>query len=458
MAGIIDWSQDFENALGDGTPVTNANLVGNQFRATSVGAGNSAEIDTALRAAGNRALRLVKGSGSITRTQLYAYLGAGASTVAFRVAVRMVARPTVTETLLRGFINASGSATSADSRMDVLITSTGRLQVIDTLSGTTASSTVGLNAGSWYWVEGLYSGTTLTVRAYNLTSPTLFATVSLATMGTYTINEWAIGTISATATNLDINVDQLAFGHSDYLARTDITLVAPTVTAQADKVSASGAPATLTAAATSVSPATITAVSATCLSTTTPGVTAGSVLFTPAYSSGAGTSSVAFSLTSVGNLWAGTYVVQVSATDSNGLTGTDNVTIYVDTLTSNAESIVTSGSGTATGAADALSALRDSSDTGYVVFASPSGAVAEYRVSPVRVGGGVIVTVRAKVASTTGNVKAELYEGATNRTPGRSAQSITTSFADYTVSLTGPEVAAIIDWSNLRVRLTMTSP
>ncbi len=124
MAGVIDWSQNFDNSLGDGTPVTNANLAGNNFRQVVVGAGNAAEIDTAQPGLGTRALRLVKGTGSVTRTQLYAYIGAGSDDAAFRGLLRMVARPAADEGLFRGFIGATGTAISPNNRIDVMLTTT----------------------------------------------------------------------------------------------------------------------------------------------------------------------------------------------------------------------------------------------------------------------------------------------------------------------------------------------
>ena len=455
MAGVIDWSQDFEGTLGDSTAVTTSNLTGNQFHAVSIGSGNAAEIDTARAAAGSRSLRLAKGGAN--RTQLYANVGAGDTTASFRAAVYMVARPSgATETLLRAF---NDGTTHAANKFDIIITNTGRIQITDAGTATSASSSVGLNAAAWYWIEGFYNSatTTMTVRAYLLTSATLFTSVSLSTMGVYTVDEWALGEISTNTSALDVNVDQVAFGHSDYLARTDITDVPPVVLAQADKASAAGSPATVTATATSTSPATVSSVTASCISTTAPGVSAGSLAFTTTYLSGSGTASVSVSVTSTTSLDTGTYVIRFTVTDSNALTSTDDGTVFVDTGTAYPESVITSGGGTVTGAADVVAATRDASDTGYVVFTTPTGTVAEWQVSPTRVGGAVVVTVRAQLTSGTGDVLIELFEGATNRTPGRSAQAITTSWADYTVTLTGPEVTGVVDWANLRVRMTMTA-
>jgi hypothetical protein len=461
MAGVIDWSQDFEGSLGDGTAVTTSNLTGNQFHLVQIGAGNSAEIDTTAPLTGARSLRVVKGSGSVQRTNLFVNTGAGAWTAAFRALLRMVARPALSETLLRAFTDGT---THTANRIDVLITSTGRLQIIDTLSGNNASSSVGLNAGQAYYLEGLYDSNvpgsgfgTLTVRAYVTGSPTVFASVSLATFGIYFVNEWSVGEISANASNLDLSIDQLAFGHDGFLDRTDYTPAAPAVIAQADKVSASGTPISVTATATSTSPNLVTSITAACVAASTPGVAPGSIVFTNTLINGSTTASSVTSVSTT-NLFAGTYTIRFTVTDSVGQTSTDDVIVYVDTTSTLAESVVTAGGGTATGAADTMTALRDNSDTGYVVFTAPNAQIAEYRVSPLRVGSSVTVTTRAKVSSSTGSVKTELYEGATNRTPGRSAVSVTTSFANYTVTLTSPEVASIVDWTNLRVRLTMTSP
>lgn len=465
MVGVIDWSQDFENALGDGTPVTNANLTGNQFRQTAIGSGNAAEIDTSAPLAGSRSLRCVKGSGSIQRTQLYAYLGAGDPTAAFRIRFRMVARPagSTTETIARGFTGATGSATPSANKIDVILTSTGRLQIND-VAGASASSAAIFNAGGDYYVEGFYDSTvpgsgagTLTCRAYNATTLTPIGTVSLATMGVHIVNEWALGEISANASNLDITFDQVAFGHGDYLARPDVTLTPPAVIAQADKTSSSGTPASVTATASATSPATVTSVAASCISNTA-GVSSGSIAFTNTLTGG-GTGAASVSSVTTTNLFAGTYVFRFTVTDSNGLANTDDVTVKVDTTSSLAESIVSGGGGTAVGAADVMTALRDGSTAGYALFVAPNVTVSEYKVSPVRPGSTVTVIADASLAAAgTGTVLVELFEGATNRTPGRSPQSLSISFVEKVTTLTTGEINSIVDWGNLRVRTTFTSP
>ncbi len=466
MVGVIDWSQDFENSLGDGTAVTISNLVGNQFRQVTPGTGNATEIDTGAPLAGSRSLRVVKGAASVQRNQSYAYLGVGDPTAAFRIRFKMVARPagSTTETIARAFTGATGSATPSANKIDIILTSTGRLQVND-VGGPTVSSATIFNAGGDYYVEGFYDSTvpgggfgTITCRAYNATSLTSLGTISLSTMGVYTINEWALGAISANASNIDINMDQVAFGHGDFLARPDVTLTPPAVVAQADKSSSAGSPVTITATASSTAPATVTSITASCTATTAPGVTAGAIAFTNTLTGG-GSATASVSSTTTTNLATGTYTFRFTVTDSNGSTNTDDVIVKVDTTSALAESIITSGGGTATGAADVLTALRDGTSAGYVVFTSPTSTVAEYKVSPVRPGSAVTVIAATSLSATgTGTILVELFEGATNRTPGRTAQSLTATFVDKSVTLTTGEINSIVDWSNLRVRVTMTSP
>lgn len=99
-------------------------------------------------------------------------------------------------------------------------------------------------------------------------------------------------------------------------------------------------------------------------------------------------------------------------------------------------------------------ALKDSSDTTYAV--SPGSTTNEqvtYRLPPLAAGN-VAITYRAYLpsGSTATQIKAELLEGATVRATQTS--TLTSSAADYTLTLTPTENSNISDRTNLRLRLT----
>ena len=74
---------------------------------------------------------------------------------------------------------------------------------------------------------------------------------------------------------------------------------------------------------------------------------------------------------------------------------------------------------------------------------------------------GHIVTYRAKGYAAEGvlpELKVELYVGALTEIVSYTQTSLTTSFADYTITLTSEQVGFITDYTDLRLWITMLSP
>lgn len=173
---------------------------------------------------------------------------------------------------------------------------------------------------------------------------------------------------------------------------------------------------------------------------------------------GASTANASFTAGAVGNL----YVLQCVVTDSNAVSTTVTTEVRVPT---SGDATVLSGAASASvgswsnvgGASTPADAVADTSDTTYVESATlgTTEFSDRFRLAPMTARSALNLTVRlAQDTSGSTTVKVRLFEGSTQRQQW--TQAITTSFADYALSLTSP--GAVTDWGNLYLEAAATSP
>lgn len=381
--------------------------------------------------------------------------GAGEYTVstthlALKIRFKMSAVPTVGDCYLIR-VHAGGTRL-----FDIHTQGTGKIRVDDSTTTTgTFTFANALLANTAYRLEAyLVAGTTTsngTIKvAYYLGSSLtpvetayLNTTANLGTAQTFTTAFLGKYTANVEAYSFD------DFGIDD--AATDligIPSTPPTVSTPANQNVAAGASVTSSVTASSSS-ATISSYAWSYLYPASGGPTL----------SGTSTNTVSFTAGSAGAL----YQLQCVVTDSNALTTTVTTEVRVpssgDVSTlpgaANAASVGTwSNVGGASTPGDAAS---DSSDSTYLESATlTSSAVSErLRLAPMTARSALSITARlAQDTSGTTTFKVRLFEGATQRQEW--TQAVTTTFTDYSLSLTSP--GAITDWGNLYIEVVATSP
>lgn len=102
---------------------------------------------------------------------------------------------------------------------------------------------------------------------------------------------------------------------------------------------------------------------------------------------------------------------------------------------------------TVTGASSMWAALADESDASYIISATSGTSTGKFWLGPGIVPDSSIIHIKCDITGTITSATVKIYEGATLITT--KTVPVTTTMTDLTLSLTGPEVALIGDWTNL---------
>lgn len=206
-----------------GATVSPANSGGSSidaFSTVSVGSGNSFTY-TSTNLEGDLGYQMTQ-SGANQCNCFWTWTGAQAD-FSVRFPFQVTAIPATSTTILRGFSD-TGYATLVFS---VVLTTTGRIQIIDHASGTNASSPSAPNpviaVGTWYVLEVRSDGPSgvLSATAYQQGSLTPGPTISMSGLTLASINSFRFG-LSTSSANTTMRVDDIAIGYGGYLARTDL--------------------------------------------------------------------------------------------------------------------------------------------------------------------------------------------------------------------------------------------
>lgn len=294
------------------------------------------------------------------------------------LAHRWQTTPATTTNIGRFFDGIAGAGTNL---MSIAITSTGKLQVVESAGALlNVTSTASLSANTWYafLIRYVVGTGAFTMNAYTQGSTTVAATVSgtMATGYSFRSYRFAVGTASSGMGYLDTDFGVAQIGSGGFAPRADVSISAPTVTADAaiDRV-----------ASASVSVHASASVSGDLISTLTgaftvlpPGVTAPTLTGS---ATGTGTTSANLTQTFTPTV-AGWYGWTATATgSSSGLSSTGLQMVYVSPVVGDpvpVRSVTSVGYSNIGGAASLLAALTDANDA--TLAESPSSPTGTSRV------------------------------------------------------------------------------
>lgn len=153
---------------------------------------------------------------------------------------------------------------------------------------------------------------------------------------------------------------------------------------------------------------------------------------------------------------SGVYVFRLTGTNGDG-SSFDEMTLTVSGTTSRPVGTISNPAGFVPVNSDSVeSALADGSDATYIEAEVTAGDAVTVAMAPLDAGAGYQYTYRARTTVAPVNVvQVALLQGAT--VIATRTQTLTTSMATYTVTLSSAEASAITNRSDLRIRLTVQS-
>lgn len=334
----------------------------NNLDTVVTGTGNTTTGSNATTYLSSTFMRQTQGTPFTNQNNAWWDWGSGLTDYGMRWSMRIQALPSTTTSVRRFFDGIAGAGTVIGG---LAITSTGKLQYVETPTGLSVTSTASISIGQWYTIQKRYIGTTgaLTINAYAQGSTTVAASISMTVATGYSARSCRIGVSTASSgmgyLDTDFNQDEIGSGGTP--GRPDVALSAPTVTADAaiDRVASASVSVHASAGVSGDLVDTFTGA----FTTLPPGATAPTLSGT---ATGLGTTSASLTQTFTPTV-AGWYVWTASAHGaSSGQTTTDTQAIYVSPTVGNpvpVRSVTSVGYSNIGGAANLLAALTDANDT-----------------------------------------------------------------------------------------------
>jgi hypothetical protein len=239
----VEKQNNAEIGLTTGTTVTTGNSSGggqDAFNGINIGAGNTVTVSSVSPLAGTYSYRLEQLTPGTNPIEIYWDRATAGADFAFQMRVQHVTPATVNNALFRTLATTNHTGAAA---FTVFQRTDARIHIFDTGTSTQSAASTGfLNNNVTYLMQLYYAAGSVTVSFYTIGSTTPTATVTMA-VATTNIGSCRIATTAGVVTTY--RIDSLKMGGGGFIARDDVSNVAPTATAGAAQYVLAGTTVTL---------------------------------------------------------------------------------------------------------------------------------------------------------------------------------------------------------------------
>jgi hypothetical protein len=435
------------NAEGgtNGTAVSTGNSGGASglaYSSVTPGTGNTTTFDTTDVYLGTVSYKATQGSPFTAQNNTWWDWGVGITDPGGRFAKKWDAASAIPSTVVHRWFNGANGAGTILASMG--ITSTGKLQIVETNNANQVVDSTGtLSASTWYTFLWRYVETTgvFTINAYAKGSTTVAATVTMNMLTGYSFRSDRRGVSTANSGMGALHWDDEEIGQGGFAGRNDVAVSAPTISPDAAIDRVASASITVHANA-SVAGDLISAFTGS-FTSIPAGASAPALTGT---ATGLNSSSASLTQTFTPSV-PGWYTWTATATGSStGQTGTGSQVVYVSPVVGQAvplRSVNSVGYVNVGGAVSLAAAATDGLDTTYAESPqSPNGtSYVEYRMGPYGSSGIKFNPRGVKVGADATTRTVSLYKTSNLTTP-----VYTTSFV-LSTTIAAPDV--IVDGTGL---------